>query len=401
MVQTPRVTQLENQKRSAKNKWVEKAGTFTAILVVNVAILLMLGTMVIYNFVAPTIVEVMVSTKIKPVPPPPPKPPAKGGEAAKSIADPTTVVAPPPVTPPSVIVSISPSAIKFNASSSLSVSSLSLPTFAASASSGLAAGTTGGGLSHSNPFGDSPDSGVPGLIGELYDLKQTPDGTATPMAISPPETVDSYYPGFAGLPQTKEGLKVLREYVKSWNQDILDRYYKSPSALEATQIFIPTRHSEEATKAFKVQDKVTARRWVIHYHGTMIPPKTGRFRFLGFGDDFLVVRLGDNNVLDASYPGEKLDESANARDEDIPGPSGHHLFCGKWFNVDASQPMSIDILIGEGPGGFSGFVLLIEEDGDTSEKGDYPVFQMAPATIPSKSDMPSVFTGKTMVFGAQ
>ncbi len=40
------------------------------------------------------------------------------------------------------------------------------------------------------------------------------------------------------------------------------------------------------------------------------------------------------------------------------------LVCGKWFDAEAGQPLSIDILIGEGPGGHSGFILLIQTDGE-------------------------------------
>jgi hypothetical protein len=371
-----------SRRQLFSKKFIEKFGAFAAILVLNFTLFLLFGTLVIWHVIAASVEVPMTFVKLKAEPPKPPRPPAHGGEGAKSILDPTVAVVP-PTSILSAITSTSTTATFSMQAVDLPVTT-NLPSFSQPAGAGIGEGTSGGGLPHSNPFGDSPASGVPGLIGELYDLKQTPDGTPTPIQKS------------AG-----EGLKVLRNYVKGWDQGILDHYYKSPSQLEATQIFIPTRHSEEATKAFNVADKVEAKRWVIHYHGTMVPLKSGRFRFLGFGDDFLVVRLGEANVLDGSYPGEKLDESANDNEEGMPGPHGHPLFSGKWFDAVSGQATPIDILIGEGPGGFSGFVLLIEEHGDKSRKGDYPVFQMAPAPITVTTDMPSSFTGKTMVFGAQ
>ncbi len=261
-------------------------------------------------------------------------------------------------------------------------------------------GTSGGGVAQSNPFGDSPTSGSVGLMGEFYDLKQKPDGSPTDVAMGPGEG-DSYEPGFLSYPATQAGLRVLiRDYVKNWDQTILDQYYKSPQELQASQIFIPVRPSIEATKAFNVADKVRPKRWVIHYHTTIVAPKSGKFRFLGYGDDFLVVRIGENNVLDGSSHDEELDPSANTPDERIPGPAGQHLRCGQWFDLVQGEGVQMNVLIGEGPGGFSGFYLLIEEEGDTSAPGDYPVFQIAKSPLPP-CRMPGVFTGKTMVFGAE
>jgi len=41
--------------------------------------------------------------------------------------------------------------------------------------------------------------------------------------------------------------------------------------------------------------------------------------------------------------------------------------------VEQGTPIDIKILIGEGPGGSSGFVLMIQKKGDNSAKGDYPM----------------------------
>jgi hypothetical protein len=342
----------------------------------------------------------MVYEKVKPIPP---KiiPPASGGEAAKSMADPSSLVVPPPTASLSVITSINPQTSFKTSLATIPDLMTSLPSFSPPSGTGMSHGTSGGGADQSNPFGSSPVSGVPGLIGELYDLKQTPDGTPTPIAIVPPEEVAHISSQWTKLPATAAGLKVLRDYVRGWDQNILDNYYKSPAPLETTQIFIPLHASEDATKAFHVQDKVTARRWIVHYHANVLAPKDGRYRFLGYGDDFLVVRWDGRNVLDGSISNEYLDKSANNGTETVPGPNGHVLVCGKWFSTAAGVAVPIDILIGEGPGGSSGFILLIEEEGDTSSPGDYPVFQVAPGTVPTIKTVTSPFSGKTLVFPAQ
>jgi hypothetical protein len=55
------------------------------------------------------------------------------------------------------------------------------------------------------------------------------------------------------------------------------------------------------------------------------------------------------------------------------------------------------VLIGEGPGGSSGFLLMIQKQGDDSPKGDYPVFQVQDVKIPDISYLPN-FSKKKMLF---
>jgi hypothetical protein len=73
------------------------------------------------------------------------------------------------------------------------------------------------------------------------------------------------------------------------------------------------------------------------------------------------------------------------------------LKCGKWIQLDPTQPVDMQVLIGEGPGGSSGFLLMVQKKGDDSTKGDYPIFQVQDSPIP---DMPGLnnFTKKKIVF---
>jgi hypothetical protein len=67
------------------------------------------------------------------------------------------------------------------------------------------------------------------------------------------------------------------------------------------------------------------------------------------------------------------------------------------------ETIPIQILIGEGPGGDSGFMLMVQKQdadgttkGDTA-KGDYPVFQVAGGEIPSLGPN-AKFSYKKMLF---
>jgi len=152
--------------------------------------------------------------------------------------------------------------------------------------------------------------------------------------------------------------------------------------LFATQICIPFARSINAPKAFHVEGTVAPLRWIVIYHTKVIPPESGKFRFIGYADDFIVVRLGGQNVLDASLGYAQLDPAANVKESVGMGPKHQPLKCGKWIQLTAGTPVDMQVLIGEGPGGYSGFLLMVQKQGVAAPKGDYPVFQLVDSPIP-------------------
>lgn len=241
--------------------------------------------------------------------------------------------------------------------------------------------------------------GVGGFVGTLYDLKQTPDRQPTDIGENEVERTGSLDPKWQSSPATRKGLEVLRSFIKTWDMSLLDSYYKAPDTLHATQIFIPVTPSENAPKAFHVEDKVHPFRWIIVYSAKIIPHETGDFRFIGFADDFMAVRVGGQNVLDASWPGEELDSAADTNEDVGRGVEGQPLHCGKWIQMAEGTPLDMQVLIGEGPGGFSGFFLMVQKKGADTSVGDYPAFQLQDAPLSTEGEFPSAFSGKKMVFG--
>ena len=247
----------------------------------------------------------------------------------------------------------------------------------AASSSGHDSGDLGNGYGTGN--GD-------GFVGTLYDLKQTPDHKPTDIAENDQELGDAFVdPNWPGSMATQQGLKLLRSFVSNWDMSLLDDYFKAPNTLSAVQICVPLTPSVNAPQAFQVEGTVRARRWIVIYNAKVIAPVTGRFRFVGFADDFMVVRVDGQNVLDASLRGEELDPNANT-DEDVGmGPEHQPLHCGKWIQLDAGVSLNMQVLIGEGPGGLSCFLLMIQQEGVATVKGDYPVFQLQDAPVPEIS----------------
>ena len=121
-------------------------------------------------------------------------------------------------------------------------------------------------------FGTSKPSGST-LVGTFYDTKQTPGGRPTNMNMN----------------QYREFLS--RFVNKGWNESELNRFYKAPQQLYAAQFYIPRTPAKDAPKAYGCDDKVKPSQWLAIYRGKVRAPKSGTFRFVGLGDDYLVVRF--------------------------------------------------------------------------------------------------------------
>ncbi len=238
---------------------------------------------------------------------------------------------------------------------------------------GTGPGGGGGGGGDVTLFGSS--DGV-GLAGHFYDLKQTLDKKPAPMDLP------NYY-------------QVLRKYLASgWDESVLEQYYRGKKALIADRIAISTRPSGEAPKAFQLQNEVQPGLWVIHYHGKVSVPRGGDFRFIGFADNVLVVRIGGQIVLDAGWDHLTNDTKLYrplefafpsyikpAQEQEAKDP---HLRQGVSFHLDVMAPTDMDILIGD-DGGKCSFFLLVQRGGQTYQgtPAEYPFFQFSNADAPT------------------
>ncbi len=368
---------------SSKIVWkrrMEKSGSFLGVLVLNIAIFLMVSTAVIYHFVAVRPIEPMIYMVPVKQHPPTAKPPSHGGNPNKSFTDPSPHVVPPPVSAPSIVISSNPLATFSLKNSAVPALTAALPTFTAQASGGgMATGSSGGGMSHANPFGDEIKDGSPAaLVGYFYDLKQTSE--SLPSGIS------------------QEGWKdqMLKLTAADLDENLLAGYLKSPEPRSTAGFAIPEQESANAPKAFNLP-KVKPNLWAIIYHGTAIAPETGRYRFVGFGDDVLYIKLNGQVVLDAGcQPMSSQEDLHNAFTYltwSKVSPWAQ-LRTGKWFDVQQGDEIKLDVLIGDW-GGFTGFFLMIQKDGvsyPVASDGKtlrLPLFQLgAKIVLPTGDDTP-------------
>ncbi|BCU79159.1 hypothetical protein [Luteolibacter sp. LG18] len=240
-------------------------------------------------------------------------------------------------------------------------------------------GGTGSGMS---PFGMlNPNSNA--MVGVFYDTKQDEKHHSTDMT---PEKL----------------VELIRDFSRGWNERLLDgHYFKAPQKLYQTKLFIPVMSADGAPKAFNCEKEVQPSRWVVIYRGNVTPPKSGKYRFVGAGDDVLMVRFNRKTVLDWGYTsgttglhrtkispilaGTSTDKEAERRVRaDFPTKTNatfykyentgiwnrelNGLACGAEFDAVAGSSYPIEILISEVPGGKFGAALLIEEIGATYRK---------------------------------
>lgn len=205
------------------------------------------------------------------------------------------------------------------------------------------------------------------FIGQLYDLKQSDDGDLTEIGklvekAKPNDHEDSYVGEAIGYYRD-----ILRQFLSSWNDRILKRYYMAPREKYAQSFMIPAINATEAPKAFGVDKNVKPSFLLALYKGEIAAPETGKYRFCGRGDDVLVVRVKKKVVLDASLHPQSGWESNDPNNfvYDIYYDMG--VVIGDWISLKKGDIIPMEVLIGEEPGG--GFLcqLYIEQQGK-----DYP-----------------------------
>jgi hypothetical protein len=250
------------------------------------------------------------------------------------------------------------------------------------------------------PFGMAdPSSGA--LVGAFYDLKQTPKRQPTNVS-------------------NEAAKEIIREFVtRGWNESQLHaKYFQAPRTLYQTKVYIPRMPADEAPKAFQCEREVQPGRWIVIYRGYVSPPSSGRYRFVGAGDDVMVVRFDGKTVLDHGYTSgttgidiyrnlsvfrgeaENKDLEKRLRGTLLKPPVTLYQYpttkdwntnigglgVGREFEARAGSSYPIEILISEIPGGLFGASLLIEETGAKYEKAStgapiLPIFRTS-AVLP-------------------
>ncbi len=259
-------------------------------------------------------------------------------------------------------------------------------------------GTGGGGMGSGTAGGSKLES-------TFYDLKMTRSGAPSKIAKVVPVLDKGGKPvkGPDGKPQKKimitgqdDFVREAQKFFKTWNESALSQYYRSDKHLYAAYFYVPMATDAYGPISFQCDDVCQPSGWIAIYRGRVRAPKTGKFRFVGTGDDFLGVRFNNKVVLEAGYRIPSLFDEANKRAYWISGNGDREnhwkavksgklkgfedyelipfikelkewnsdlggLTAGKVFEVKEGQVYPIQVAVSEIPGGGFGFMLFIED----------------------------------------
>ncbi|MBM3826061.1 MAG: hypothetical protein FJ410_05015 [Verrucomicrobia bacterium] len=262
--------------------------------------------------------------------------------------------------------------------------------FGGGAGGGIGAGMGAGrgGRNFVSMFGARGTGLNAGISGTLYDIKQDRAGKPTSaMGVMTKDHRD---------PVNQKPIAAYRKEVKeflidnNFNPTALNDRFRSPHTLYAQQIFIPPCLATEAPKAYGVEGKVKPSRWIAHYRGMVKVPRSGQFRFVGSGDDWMVIRFNGKVALDSGFEHPIVKNNVYPQfkgqqcDETHPSTLGRPMRCGPWIEITAGQEIPIDIVLGETPGGAFYAFLCIEPRGTNGKGEGMKLLRFSTGTLPTE-----------------
>ena len=226
------------------------------------------------------------------------------------------------------------------------LSTLSAPTMP-SAMAGMAGRGLGLGLGASGSAGGGGGGGAPtffgfrgesgsGLVGAFYDYKM--DQGYQPIKPFDDKTFGTM-------------VRAMLPVDGPWHPEQPYKHFLSPAKLHGRYFIFPAIQDTEAGAAFQ-SPRSGPGHWLAVYHGSFSSATGGSFRFVGFGDNVMIVQVGMHMVLDASdhgYTGQKREGLGNIA---FPKKGSTPLFAGEWFNLSGGEPKEIAIAVGDEGGIF-------------------------------------------------
>lgn len=242
--------------------------------------------------------------------------------------------------------------------------------------SGDGIGTGFGGGSGSGFGSNSPHA--KGLRGTLVDFKKKPSGSAV-------KKYDVKNPEHFVEP-------LIRLQRADFSSSSLRRHYQAPQQLVLNHLAVGFADANAGPKNFGAEKEILPSGWLAHYSGVVTVLRSGTYRFHGHGDDYLAVSINGKERLHAHWPDiqSRLAGDWKGTETTYKGPFQARMMTGDWFTVKQGDRIDVSIAIGERPGGKVGFVLQIEEQGQTYSNDALgrpilPLFQLSPINEEEKA----------------
>lgn len=110
--------------------------------------------------------------------------------------------------------------------------------------------------------------------------------------------------------------------------------------------------------------------WMTWYHGQVIPPRSGRYRFWGYADNHLLLAINGIPVFEGSRRNSSFKELGIQRSDNPAFPcliASAGFACGEWIELERG-PVQLDILFGEIGNDSTSGLLLVEREGEQYEQ---------------------------------
>ena len=162
-------------------------------------------------------------------------------------------------------------------------------------------------------------------------------------------------------------LELGKDYLSNFKLREFRKCFNAEQKLYATHFYIPIMPASEAPKAYGVESLVQPNNWIAAYEGQFRSMAGGKYRFVGTADDILIVGVDSDIVLSAGFTESNPSGWKPNKNQRFDGPPVSEylpkLTVGDWFDLPAGQPVDLNIIIGEIPGGEFACYLFIEKKG--------------------------------------
>jgi hypothetical protein len=239
-----------------------------------------------------------------------------------------------------------------------------------------------GGSNFVSPFGMRGKSANM-LEGTLYDLKTD-------------KNRKHLYPAGDQRARIREMHTALTGFIRNGrSKSFLDgKYASAPEKLYASNILIPPMNAGVATRSFECEKHIQAPGWLAYYEGYITPPETDSYRFVGMGDDGMLIVCQDEVKFWGPWTQGGMQTWVKARKDwapagaylsrgSLPNLATNGRYYGSWFEMRKGSRYKVQILFAEAYGGLFSASILIQQKSKLATDNPpmnvpLPVFKLEP-----------------------
>jgi len=110
--------------------------------------------------------------------------------------------------------------------------------------------------------------------------------------------------------------------------------------------------------------------WMVWYHGQVLPPRPGRYRFWGYADNHLLVAIDGKPVFEGSRRDSSFRKLGVPRTNNPALPcliARAGFACSEWIEL-SGDAVQLDLMFGDVGGNLTSGLLLVEREGENYEE---------------------------------